>query len=360
MVQNGQSRHKRIISELWAALGIDSETTPNNLTLGEIGLESMFAIELQQELEREYNMKFGINHIKTITVGLLKDYQKSDTGYIKQYLDEMKSNRQKLIVYNFTMPTEPYTKLNNVTKGRPIYLMPPFEITFSAYEKFAKKFDRPVIGLNWTRDVSKLETVKEINKYFEDLLKKLEPKGDYDLVGSLDGALLVAKQLMKGRLRKGVIIDVLNDEKFLKEKVSEDSILEFYFSFLFSGFPDSLRDKMYRGIFYETQTSGKIKRLAEEMKDFVGRGLIAPDLEEILGLALKRATLLWEYRLKKKSKFGNKLKETIGKKWAKKSGKLHVIKAFLFNKVEDIKDKANTSREIYLLPDLKVIIDISH
>ena len=42
-----------MISELWKALGVDPETTPNHMTLGEIGLESMFAVELQQELERE-------------------------------------------------------------------------------------------------------------------------------------------------------------------------------------------------------------------------------------------------------------------------------------------------------------------
>ena len=357
VVQIG-SRKKRLVEELWKALGIDADLTDNHLTLGEIGLESMFAVELQQELERENNMKINMNHIKTITVGLIKDYQKSDTGYIKKYLDEMKSNRLKLMAYNFTIPTEPYTKLNNVTKGRPIYFMPPFEITFSAYEEFAKKFDRPVIGLNWTRDVSKFEAIKQINHYFEDLLKKLEPKGDYDLVGSLDGALYVAKQLMKGRLRKGVIIDVFNDEKLLKEKVSEETILEFFFSFLSSGLPESFRDKIYRGIFSEDKTSGKIRRMTDEMKDFVGRGLIAPDLEEILGLAMKRATLLWEYRLKKKSKFGNKLKETIGKKWAKKSGKLHVIKAFRFDNVDDIEVKFNTSRDMYLLPDDQVRIFI--
>ena len=50
-----------MIRELWKALGIDPETTPDHLTLGEIGLESMFAVELQQELEREFNLKIGIN-----------------------------------------------------------------------------------------------------------------------------------------------------------------------------------------------------------------------------------------------------------------------------------------------------------
>ena len=345
-----------MIAELWKALGVDPETTPNHLTLGEIGLESMFAVELQQELEREFNMKLNINHIKTITVGLLKDYENGKTEYIKQYINEMKAAREKLCMYNFTMPTEPYTKLNNVNKGRPIYFMPPIETTFSGYDTFAQKFDRPVIGLNWTRDVNKFETIKQINQYFTDLLKKLEPKGDYDLIGTLDGAIVVAKQLMKGRLRKGVIVDIIHDEKYVTEKISEDVALELFFNFLVSEAPESFYDKLKRGVFAEAQTSGKIRRMVDEIKDYAGRGLIATDFEEIIRIGMKRALLVWDYRLKKKSKFGNKLKEIIGKKWAKKTGKLHVIKAFRFDKVDDVEMKANTSRDIYLLPEDKVRI----
>ena len=342
------------MTELWKALGVDPDNTPNHLTLGEIGLESMFAVELQQELEREYNMKIGINHIKTITVGLLKDYENGKTCYIKNYVNDIKRARDMLCKYNFTMPTEPYTKLNNVTKGRSIYFMPPPEISFSVYEEFSQKFDRPVIGLNWTRDVSKLETMKEINQYFTDLLKKLEPKGDYDLVGYFDGSVVVAKQVMKGMVRKAVIIDIVHDERLFNEKVSEDVILEFFFNFLANELPDVLRDKIKRGVFAESDTSCKIKKMVDEFKDLAGRGLIAPDLEEIIILGVKRATLLFEYRLKKKSKFGNKLKERIGKKWAKKSGKLHVIKAFRFDKEEDVEEKANKVRDHYLLPDKQV------
>ena len=336
-------------------MGVDPDNTPNNLTLGEIGLESMFAVELQQELEREYNMKIGINHIKTITVGLLKDYEAGKTEHIKHYIDELKRSREMICSFNFTMPTEPYIKLNNVTKGRPIYLMPPIEITFSAYEDFANKFDRPVIGLNYTRDVSKLETIKQINQYFTDLLKKLEPKGDYDIIGTLDGALVVAKQLMKGRVRKGVIVDIIHDDKYVTEKVSEEVALELMLNFLAGEAPDSFYDKLKRGIFSEAETVGKIKRMNEEIKEYAGRGFIAPDFEEMVSIGMKRVLLIWQYRLNKKNKFGNKLKEAIGKKWAKKRGKLHVIKAFSFDKVDDVEVKINTSREIYLLPDAKVI-----
>ena len=339
---------------MWKALGVDPEITPDHLTLGEIGLESMFAVELQQELEREYNMKININHIKTITVGLLKDYENGKTEYIGKYIDGMKRASEFLCSHQFTMPTKPYTKLNDVTEGRPIYFMPPFEITFSAYESFAKKFDRPVIGLNWTRDMNKLTTIKQINQYFTDLLKKLEPNGDYDLIGTLDGAIVVAKQLIKGSVRKGVIVDIINDDRYILDKVSDDIALEFILNFLAGEAPSKFYDKLKRGIFSEAETCGKIKRLSEEIKDFGGRSFVGTDFEEIMTIAVKRATIIWEYRRNKKLKFGNKLKETLGKKWANKRGKLHIIKAFPFDKVDDIEVKANTSRDLYVLPDAKV------
>ena len=93
-----------MIAELWKALGVDPETTPNHLTLGEIGLESMFAVELQQELEREFNMKMSVKHIRCITVGLLKDYENGKTEHIKKFIDDMKKAREVLCAYNFTIP----------------------------------------------------------------------------------------------------------------------------------------------------------------------------------------------------------------------------------------------------------------
>ena len=232
--------------------------------------------------------------------------------------------------------------------------MPPIETNFKTFEEFAKKFDRPVYGLNWTRDMNQFVTLKQINHHISDLLKKLEPKGDYDLVGYLDGATVVAKQLMKGRVRKGVIIDIITDDRYLTDKVSEEVALEMVFDTLSSETPDTFREKLKRDIFAEKTTSGKIKKMVEEIKDFADRGLVAPDLEEIITVAMKRLVISWEYRVDKKNKMGAKMKEIISNKLAKMTGKLHVIKAFKFDKVDDVEAKTNLSRDVYLLPDALV------
>ena len=348
------SRGKKMIKELWNALGIDPETTPDHLTLGEIGLESMFAVELQQEMEREYKIKISLNHIKTIPIGMMKAYEAGDLEKTQKYLNEYTKGRGILCLYKFIIPDETHTQLNAVKSGKPIYFLPPIIITFSAYEEFAKKFNRPVIGLNWTQDMNKLETIKELSNYYSELLKKLEPNGKYDLVGYLDGALVISKLLLEGQVNKAVIIDIQSDKRFKDEDLSDDFLLEFGFGFLSTELPEAFRDKVFRELNKESDFNAKVKRIVSEMKDFGGRALIATDLEEILHLIVKRARMAVKYRTEKKKKFSDKLKEIIGKKWAKKTGQLTVIKGFRFTDAEDIDEEMNGVRDVYLLPQQNV------
>ena len=279
--------------EIFKSLGINRETTPDHLTLGEIGLESMFAIELQQELEREFKLKITKKQLKSINIGLLKQYCDDNVELTRSFILQLQNAREKLASYKFIMPSEPITKLNNVNKGKPIYFLPPMEITFSAYEEFVKKFDRPVIGFNWTRDVSKFVSMKEINQYFTNLLKKLEPKSDYDLVGCLDGAIVVAKQVMNGKLNKGIIIDMFGKEegKVLEQSVSDDIILRFFFNFIAHELPESFATRISRNIFEGNDTTDRISRIVYEFKEFVGSSAVAQDMEEIITIGLRRVKI---------------------------------------------------------------------
>src|SRR6185437_15410965 len=79
------SRESRIVAQIWQALGIDPKTTPNHLTLGEIGMESMFAVELQQGLERDYDIKVSLNDIKNITIKLMKDFEAGKVEELRKF-----------------------------------------------------------------------------------------------------------------------------------------------------------------------------------------------------------------------------------------------------------------------------------
>ncbi|CAG2109879.1 unnamed protein product, partial [Medioppia subpectinata] len=382
------SRGKRMIRELWRALGIDPEITPNHLTLGEIGIESMFAVELQQELERDWNIencgerwitpnhltlgeigiesmfavelqqelerdwntKISLNQVKTITIGMLKDIEAGVMGQIKKHIDDIKRARLSILKLNFVMPTQTHTSLNTVAKGTPIYFMPPILVSFSAMEELAQRINRPVIGLNWTREVSALTTMKEVTAYYVNLLKTLEPKGKCDVLGYFDGAIICSKYLLKGMVGRAVIIDVIDDSHFRDEYMTDEYILDFLLSFLSSELPDSFKQKILRDLKKEQGMNGKLKYMGNELGDFAGKSLVTTDMQEIFEIVINRIHMLSKYRMEKRKKLSNKWKTTIGKKWSKKTGKLVVIKPFQFELCEDVDETLERARDAYFLP----------
>ncbi|CAG2118152.1 unnamed protein product, partial [Medioppia subpectinata] len=72
----------RVVGELWSVLGIDPNTTPDNTTVGEIGLESLFAIQLQHELKDQLDLNVSLNQLKGLTVGMFKAYDSGNQELI--------------------------------------------------------------------------------------------------------------------------------------------------------------------------------------------------------------------------------------------------------------------------------------
>ncbi|CAG2102742.1 unnamed protein product [Medioppia subpectinata] len=165
---------KFIVNMLWRSLGIDPNNTPNDLTLGEIGIESMFAVELQQEFEREWNQSFPLMFIK---------------------------------------------------------------ISFADMEELANKINRPVIGINWTRELSEMTTFKDMNQYYVNILKTLEPSGRCDIVGYFDNSIACVKLVLKGMVGKAIIVDVTDSKH--SEPISDTTIMNFILGYIAKDLPES-------------------------------------------------------------------------------------------------------------------------
>ncbi len=317
---------ERLIGQLWSGLGVDPKTTPNHLTLGELGMESMFAVELQQGLEREYDIKLSLNDVKNITVKQMKDFQSGNKQILTDFSKRLKLMKINLNKVKFIIPEETHTKLNAVTNGNPIYFLPPVEGIFSTFENLVKKINRPVIGLNWTRDMKNLSKMKEIFDYYLNLLKKLSPNGNYDIVGYSFGALIARKMLTKGPVGRVVIIDVLSNSDLNVEEVSDEYILESYVKKFFRQIlPENSNERIQRTVNQIKDTNEKFKKICSELKEFGGKSLVDKDMEEILRNTVERGKLLVNYRINSMKKF-KQLKQKITKKFLKTTGKLFIIK----------------------------------
>jgi acyl carrier protein len=338
------SSEERLFGQLWSALGVDPKTTPGHMTLGDLGMESMVAVELQQSLEREYDIKLSLNDVKNITVKQMTDFQSGNKEILRNLAKEIKLMRVRLSKIKFIIPVETHTKLNNAQNGNPIYFLPPVEGIFSMLENLAKKIDRPVIGLNWTQDMKNMNNLKEISNYYTDLLKKLSPNGNYDIVGHSFGAIITSKMLRKAPIGRAVIIDVMSNSTFDENIKSEEYLIASFIKSIFMS--DNLRDKISRDLNSSKDTNEKLKIIGSELREFGGKSLIDKDLDEILRNTADRSKMIVNYRMKSMNKF-DKLKQSSKKKFLKSNGKLFVIKPFEESDESNIIDRI---RECYFLP----------
>jgi acyl carrier protein len=111
----GDKTEDEVLRQLCEHLGIDSR--PDDATLGDIGLDSMMAVEIQQRLERDYEINLALTDIKKITVGELKEFRDGNKDGLKQYSADLKKVRANLSMIRFDIPTEPTTLLNDVKTG---------------------------------------------------------------------------------------------------------------------------------------------------------------------------------------------------------------------------------------------------
>jgi hypothetical protein len=309
-------------------------------------MESMVAVELQQTLERDYDIKLSLTDIKSITVKQIKEFQAGNKEEIRNLSKEIKIMRVNLNKMKFLIPTETHTKLNAVQNGNPIYFLPPIEGIFSPFDNLVKKINRPVIGLNWTQDMKDLNNMKDISKYYANLLKKLSPNGNYDIFGVSMGALIASKMLRTEPIGRAVIVDVLSNCNSEEELNTEEYLFESILQFVKSVFSnDNIRDRITRDLKSIPDTNGKLKKISSELREFGGKGLVDKDLDEILKTTVDRAKVSINYRIKSMKKL--KFKSNLERKFLKSMGKLFIIKPFEGSDKTNIFDRVS---ECYFLP----------
>jgi acyl carrier protein len=321
------SLEESLIHQFWSALGVDPKILPNYVTLGDLGMESMLAVELQQNLEREYEINLTLNQIKKITVKQMKDFQTGNKEEMKKNANAFKLAKANLAKIKFIIPIDTHTRLNAAQNGSPIYILPPVEGLFTLFEDFAKKINRPVIALNLTRGMNNMKTMKEISEYFVDLLKMLSPNGNFDIVGHSFGALILAKIFRKAPVGRAVIIDLLSSIPINSETVNDEELFEYIKTFIQQSMPENFRDRINKELDSVKGVDGKIKKVVEDLKEFGGKNLIGDDMEEIFKNSLERGKLLYNYRVKLKKKI-DKMNKYAKKKYVKINGKLLIIKPY--------------------------------
>ena len=296
---------ENMMKQLWSSLGIDPKTTPNHVQLGELGMESFVAVELQQRLERDYDISLSLNEIKRVTIGELKEFEAGNTQKVKQYAADIKAARARLSKLKFELTNEPVTKLNDVTKGKPIYVLPPIESIFGNFSPLIQLLSVPVYGLNWTYEMENLKSIKEIALHYQNLMKKLEPSGEYTMLTmSLGSVLGLRMAYKKAPIDKLIIIDTfLNDKMFVDLEEEKHHVFDQMLRFINRNVPKSFQERIKTELYKSKGNEDeKTNILFANLREIMPASQ-TKDFDLILKGGIKKTKMIMEFKDKYMKKY---------------------------------------------------------
>ncbi|XP_054156761.1 fatty acid synthase-like [Oppia nitens] len=330
---NKSSNKSSVIKYIWRALGIDPKYTDIHTTMGQIGIESLLAIEMIDSLKREFGLRLTMQDLKWITVKHLLNLEVGDTEHLANYLTELTNSRQRLRSVQFMIGTDRLTKLNNSRTGRPVYIVPGLECNFTAFAEMIDAIDRPVYGLNWTTELNQFRSLDELNDYFMKTLNELSPDGDrhhYDLILNFDGNLLAADLYDNDddhhHHHRQAIIDQFNDRLVYVDVIThfmanlkmdnDNDLLYVIFLWMCFDIPDIIKQKIYKtsviiGGEQQQTIDCKIGRLSAEIRKFVGKSFVSQDMEQMIANAYKRLKLWLQFVRSQEPRDLMRLKRTV-------------------------------------------------
>ena len=347
--------NKTIFHDFWKLMCVDPHKTPDHITLGEIGLDSMLALKLHQEFYYAHSITVKVEQIKIITIRMMREFESGNQESLRQFLQDLKHFQHSVTKYKYKWAAENYITLNNVKEGKPIYFLAPFEITFSAYKQLAESMCRPVIGLNWTKNMNSFDSFRDIINYYSDILQKLSPNGEYDLLGSFDGMFIILDLLKKGLVNNAVAIDVLPYYPSMEEINSDGYLFGFLLNFVSSDCPDVYKEKLAQIGNKKMKIKRRIRSFVQGIKEIVGRELVANDMEEMLKCAIERVKLMTVYQDQMKAKLNSP--ELLSNCLIKQTyGRLSIIKPISLDNIKDVNKVIENLRQNILLQHYNVII----
>lgn len=214
-----------LVRQVCHILGVkDPASLDPNTTLGDLGLDSLMAVEIRQGLERDYDIVLSTQEVRALKI---KDIQVIGQKSFKSKSSGASAGNSDQFKFSFELPSEPFIRLNNVeAAGRPVFFIPPIEGDFELIQPLSKYIERPIIGLNWVAELDQIDSLEEVASYYVKQLRSTYPDDQYDIMGYSYGGLIALEivlqlQKMYGEksAKKLILLDGAPDylKKFLVE-----------------------------------------------------------------------------------------------------------------------------------------------
>lgn len=206
-------------------LGIkDVNSLSPDVTLGELGMDSLMGVEIKHALERDFDVILSMNDIRQLSIKKLdaisngdgassdgakpsqNNGTKPDSNKAKEAIEKV----QRFDLQNL-VPTQCIVPLNTITKGSPLFIVHPIEGATIALATLAVKLACPVFGIQCTTQAP-LSSLEALAAFYVQQIRSKQPHGPYRIAGYSFGATVayeMASQLQNANRDKADVIENL-------------------------------------------------------------------------------------------------------------------------------------------------------
>lgn len=194
-------------------LGVqDTSTLDPNVTLTELGMDSLMAVEIKQALEREYDIIMTTQEIRNLTYKRLQELSAELEERKKtQEKDGFESEQDSLSKLEeiFSAKEELFIEISSTTSiesSQPLFFVPPLESDFVHLKKITKYITRPIVGINWLSEFDEKESIEEVALVISKKLIEKYGTREFDFVGLSFGSILAWQLAIQLQINTSAVV----------------------------------------------------------------------------------------------------------------------------------------------------------
>lgn len=188
-----------LVQSIAHILGVKDPSSLNpNISLGELGMDSLMGVEVKQTIERDYDVALSMQEIRQLTISRLREISggassggstKSDGTATPPESEESAdvSEVPRLTLVKELVPHSILLEMNGLKGASPVFVMHPIEGHVNGLMEVASHLPVRAVGVQRTPDIP-VRSIEEMAAIYIQKLAEVQPKGPYHIVGYSFGA----------------------------------------------------------------------------------------------------------------------------------------------------------------------------
>ncbi|XP_075559836.1 fatty acid synthase-like [Dermacentor variabilis] len=188
-----------LVQSITHILGVKDPASLNpNMSLGELGMDSLMGVEVKQTIERDYDLTLSMQDIRQLTINRLREI---DGGASSEPVSSPVaaaatqegeepadvSEVPRLTLIKELVPRSILVEMNGLKGASPVFIVHPVEGHVNTLSELASQLPVRAVGVQRTPDVSGW-SIEEMAAVYRQKLVELQPRGPYHVVGYSFGA----------------------------------------------------------------------------------------------------------------------------------------------------------------------------